>query len=165
MLQEMAYFAEFPVATQSYICLALAARSGCPQAAARQAATKEEACSFAARVQFYGNLEQIAAAIPTDDDVASATRLMRWLVPLTVFDIAHTALDSFEAYRFLYERLLGAAVRPWLLGAFCTAAALPQLHPDHRRRLMQSIDEDSGDPRSWSVREPLFFPQSVEAED
>ena len=165
MLQEMQYFAEFPAATQSYISCALAARSTGREAVARHACTEEEACTFEARREFYANLEQIAAAIPTDDDVASATGLMRWLVPLTAFDIAHTALDSFAAYRFLYERLLGAAVRPWLLGAFATAAALPQLHPSHRLRLYQSIDEFSGDPRGWSIREPLFFPQAVEPED
>ena len=164
ILRELQEFATFPAATQDYIRRALEVRSGCPAVRSPQAGG-EDAQSSAARIAFYDRLDEIAAAIPADDDLAAVTGLMRWLVPLTAFDIAHNALGSFAAYRFLYERLLGAAVRPWLLGAFCTAAALPQLHPAHRLQLLRSIDETSAGPRGWSIREPAFYPQAVEEID
>jgi hypothetical protein len=63
------------------------------------------------------------------------------LVRLTAFDLAQEKLTGFSSYRFLYERLLGADVRPWLPSAFCAAAALPQIRPERRKKLLQSISE------------------------
>ena len=40
------------------------------------------------------------------------------------FDLGQDRLPNFAAYRFLYERLIGASARPWLPAAFCAAAAL-----------------------------------------
>ena len=161
VLRELLEFASFPATTRDYIRRALAVRSGCPSALAPSGRSEEEMQSLAARVAFYDRLDDIVAAIPADD-LASVTGLMRWLVPLTAFDIAHTALGSFAAYRFLYERLLGAAVRPWLLGAFCTAAALPQLHPQHRLQLLRSLGKASSASQSRSIREPAFYPERLE---
>ena len=163
ILRELAEFAAFPAETQAYIRHALEIRDGCREAPPSDRGD-DDARSDLARIAFYGRLEQISAAIPVDDDFAAVATLMRWLVPLTAFELAHTALDSFAAYRFLYERLLGAAVRPWLLGAFCTAAAMPQLHPQHRQKLLQSIRETNCGAQSWSIREPLFFPEPIAAD-
>ena len=165
LLHELQEFASFPAATQAYIRGALEVRSAGRIGFSTDADGGEAGQSLAARIAFYDRLDEIAAAIPADDDLAAVTGLMRWLVPLTAFDIAHTALGSFAAYRFLYERLLGAAVRPWLLGAFCTAAALPQLHPQHRLQLLRSIDETCAGPRGRSIREPAFYPQAIEEQD
>ncbi|MBP8233494.1 MAG: hypothetical protein KAY22_14410, partial [Rhizorhabdus sp.] len=71
-------------------------------------------------------------------------------------------LATFGAYRFLYERLIGADVRPWLPAAFCSAAALPHLHPGKRRILLQSISEAAATAAGWSNREPVFYPEWVE---
>ena len=79
--------------------------------------------------------------------------------------LAEDRIDSFAAYRFLYERLLGAAVRPWLPSAFCAAASLPTLHPDRRRILLQSISESAATAAGWSTREPVFWPEWVEKVD
>ena len=73
-------------------------------------------------------------------------------------------LDSFSAYRFLYERLLGAQCRPWLPAAFCAAAALPQIRPERRKMLLQSLSEAAATAPGWSEREPAFFPEKIEAE-
>ena len=65
----------------------------------------------------------------------------------------------------VHERLIGAEVRPWLPGAFCAAAALPHLHPDLRRKLLQSISEAAATASGWSNRQPSFFPAWVEKVD
>ena len=70
-----------------------------------------------------------------------------------------------DAFRFLYERLLGAEVRPWLPGAFCGAAALPHIRPERRKELLQSISEAAATAPGWSMRAPRFFPEFVELED
>src|SRR3990170_4628047 len=74
-------------------------------------------------------------------------------------------LPSFASFRFLYERLMGASCRPWLPAAFCAAAALPHLHPDRRRTLLQSISESAATAPGWSSREPVFWPEWVEKVD
>ena len=87
------------------------------------------------------------------------------LVTLVAFDLGQDRLPSFAAYRFLYERLLGAGARPWLPAAFCAASALPHLHPDRRRLLLQSISESAATAPGWSNREPVFWPEWVEKVD
>jgi hypothetical protein len=91
--------------------------------------------------------------------------MMGPLVTMTAFDLGQDRLPDFASYRFLYERLIGAAVRPWLPGAFCAAAALPHLHPERRRALLQSISEAAATAPGWSNREPAFFPEWVEKVD
>jgi hypothetical protein len=45
------------------------------------------------------------------------------------------------------------------------AAALPHLHPDRRRLLLQSISESAATAPGWSNREPVFWPEWVEKVD
>lgn len=58
-----------------------------------------------------------------------------------------------------------AHARPWLPGAFCAAAALPHLHPDKRKALLQSIGESAATAPGWSAREPSFYPEWVDKID
>ena len=83
------------------------------------------------------------------------------LVRVTAQDLARGALASFAAYRFLYERLLGAGVRPYLPASFCAAAALPQIEPARRKLLLESISEAVVTTPGWSNREPVFIPCRV----
>ena len=83
------------------------------------------------------------------------------LVRVTAQDLARGALASFAAYRFLYERLLGAAVRPYLPASFCAAATLPQIEPARRKLLLASLPEIVVSTPGWSDREPVFVPRRV----
>ena len=49
-----------------------------------------------------------------------------------------------------------------LFRSFCAAAALPHLHPEKRRTLLQSISEAAATAAGWSNREPCFYPEWVE---
>src|SRR3546814_263093 len=48
---------------------------------------------------------------------------------ISIFDLSQRQIRSFAAYRFLYERLIGGAVRPWLASSLVAAAVLPLLSP------------------------------------
>ena len=87
---------------------------------------------------------------------------MGQLIVLTAFDLGQDRLPNFSAYRFLYERLLGAGSRPWLPGGFCAAASLPHLHPERRKTLLMTVGESVATAPGWSSREPAFFPSWVE---
>ena len=53
------------------------------------------------------------------------------------------------------------AVEPALEQA---AAALPQIKPERRKHLLQSISEAAATAPGWSSREPSFYPEWVEKE-
>jgi hypothetical protein len=83
-------------------------------------------------------IQAIRARIPDDNGYEAAAELIGKLIILSVVDLAEGKLKSFRAYRFLYEGLLGGAVRPWLPSAFAGASALPYVHPEHRKNLLRS---------------------------
>jgi len=110
-------------------------------------------------------LDVIRANVPDDSGLDAMEPMMAPLVTMTAFDLGQDRLPDFASYRFLYERLVGAGVRPWLPAAFCSASALPHLHPERRRLLLQSISEAAATAPGWSNREPAFFPEWVEKID
>jgi hypothetical protein len=99
-----------------------------------------------------------------DSSFDAIEEYMGKLLRIAAFDLAQDRLTCFSAFRFLYERLLGAEVRPFLPSAFCAAAALPQIRPERRKHLLQSISEAAATAPGWSAREPSFYPEWVAKE-
>ncbi|UYY76993.1 hypothetical protein [Sphingomonas sp. R1] len=164
-LAEMKEFAGFTAATQRYVRRSLDVGLERDDALSRWSRDVVEAASIRAQARVYERLGDIRAMLPNDSDLNAIEPFMAPLVTLSAFDLGQGRLTSFSAYRFLYERLLGAEVRPWLPAAFCSASALPHLHPDLRRKLLQSISEAAATASGWSNRQPSFFPQWVEKID
>ena len=164
-LAEMKEFASFPAATQRYIRRSLDVGLERQDALGRWSRDVVEAASIRAQTRIYSRLDSLRAIVPDDSGLDAIEPFMAPLVTISAFDLGQDRLCSFGAYRFLYERLLGASVRPWLPGAFCAAAALPHLHPDRRRSLLQSISEAAATAAGWSAREPSFYPEWVEKVD
>jgi hypothetical protein len=164
-LAEMKEFAGFSSATQRYIRRSLDIGLEREDAMSRWSRDVVEAASIRAQARMYDRLHEIRALIPDDSALDAVEPFMAPLVTVSAFDLGQGRLTNFSAYRFLYERLVGAEVRPWLPSAFCSAAALPTLHPDLRRKLLQSISEAAATASGWSNRQPAFFPQWVEKVD
>ena len=164
-LAEMKEFAGFAPATQRYIRRSLDVGLEREDAMARWSRDAVEAASIRAQARIYDRFEEIRALVPDDSGLDAVEMFMAPLVTVTAFDLGQGRLTSFSAYRFLYERLIGAEARPWLPGAFCAAAALPHLHPELRRKLLQSISEAAATASGWSNRQPSFFPAWVEKVD
>lgn len=164
-LAEMKEFAGFTAATQRYVRRSLDIAQERDDALARWSRDVGEAASMRAQARIYERLPELRALLPDDPDLNAIEPFMAPLMTVTAFDLGQGRLTTFSAYRFLYERLIGAEVRPWLPGAFCAAAALPHLHPDLRRKLLQSISEAAATASGWSNRQPAFFPQWVEKVD
>lgn len=164
-LAEMKEFAGFAAATQRYIRRSLDVGLDREDAMARWSRDVVEAASIRAQNRIYDRLPDIRAMIPDDSGLDAVESFMAPLVTITAFDLGQGRLTTFSAYRFLYERLVGAEIRPWLPAAFCAAAALPHLHPELRRKLLQSISEAAATASGWSNRQPSFFPAWVEKVD
>ncbi len=161
-LAEMKEFAGFSAATQRYIRRALDVGLDRDDAMDRWSRDVVEAASIRAQARMYDRLPELRALVPDDSGLDAVEPFMAPLVTVSAFDLGQGRLPTFSAYRFLYERLIGAEVRPWLPAAFCAAAALPTLHPDLRRKLLQSISEAAATASGWSNRKPAFFPYWVE---
>ena len=164
-LAEMKEFASFPAATQRYIRRSLDIGLDRDDAMARWSRDVVEAASIRAQARLYRGLPALRQMVPDDADLALVEPFLAPLVTLAGFDLGQGRLTSFSAFRFLYERLIGAEARPWLPSAFCAAAALPHLHPELRRKLLQSISEAAATAAGWSSRQPAFFPHWVEKVD
>ena len=164
-LAEMKEFAGFSAATQRYIRRSLDVGLERDDAMARWSRDVVEAASIRAQARIYDRLPEVRALIPDDSGLDAVEPFLAPLVTISAFDLGQGRLTGFSPYRFLYERLVGAEVRPWLPAAFCAAAALPHLHPDLRRKLLQSISEAAATASGWSNRQPSFFPHWVEKVD
>jgi hypothetical protein len=164
-LAEMREFASFAAATQRYVRRSLDVAFHRSDAIELWSRDVVEAASIRAQTRIYERLSELRTMVPDDSGLDQVEPFMAPLIGMSAFDLAQDRLTSFSAYRFLYERLLGAGARPWLPGAFCAAASLPNLHPDKRRNLLQSISEAAATAIGWSNREPSFYPEWVEKVD
>jgi hypothetical protein len=165
LLSEMKEFAGFPKSTQRYIRRSLDIAFGRRDALDCWARDEGEAASIRAQGRLYKQLDALRLQVPDDSGLDTIDPFMGVLITLTAFDLGQDRIPNFAAFRFLYERLLGAGARPWLPAAFCAASALPHLHPDRRRLLLQSISESAATAPGWSNREPVFWPEWVEKVD
>lgn len=164
-LAEMKEFASFSSATQRYIRRSLDV--GLERADAVETWSRDavEEAGIKVQIKLYKRINEIRKQVPQDCALDSIEAFMPALISLAAYDLGQGRINNFPSFRFLYERLLGADVRPWLPGAFCAAAALPHLHPKTRKQLLQSISEAAATAPGWSTRAPSFFPEWVEKVD
>ena len=161
-LAEMREFASFPAATQRYIRRSLDVAFHRADAMDLWCRDVVEAASIRAQSRVYERIQELRTMVPDDSGLDQVEPFMAPLISISAFDLGQERLSSFSAYRFLYERLLGAGARPWLPGAFCAAASLPNLHPDRRRALLQSISEAAATAigtRKRKSRNPMRTPK------
>ena len=167
-IAEWREFAGFSACEQRYIKRSLDVGLGRRDAFV-WARNHQETASIQSQYVVYQDLGSLRKQVMGDiaPDAANMDALapfMGRLVRVSGFDLAQERLEGFSAYRFLYERLLGAEVRPWLPSAFCATAALPQIRPERRKALLRSISEAAAAAPGWSAQQPCFYPEWVEQE-
>lgn len=163
-IAELREFASFSPCEQRYIKRSLDVGLGRQDAFKLWARDAAESASIRSQYVIYQELKTLRGEKPSESSLDAVENFLGKLARLTAFDLAQEKLTGFTAYRFLYERLLGADVRPWLPSAFCAAAALPQIRPERRKKLLQSISEAAATAPGWSMREPAFYPEWVDKE-
>ena len=163
-IAELREFAGFTACEQRYIKRSLDVGLGRQDAFKLWARDAAETASIRSQYVVYQDLKGLRGTIPAETGFEALDGFIGKLVRIAAFDLAQERLTCFSAFRFLYERLLGPDVRPFLPSAFCAAAALPQIRPDRRKQLLQSISEAAATAPGWSARAPSFFPEWVEKE-
>jgi hypothetical protein len=162
-INEMREFASFSAGEQRYIKRSLDIGLGRQDAFKLWARNEGENAAIRSQYVAYQELKALRDSIPHDATIADIETFMGKLVRVAAFDLSQERIASFSAFRFLYERLLGAEARPWLPSAFCAASALPQIRPECRKELLQSLSEAAATAPGWCDREPAFYPEYVEA--
>ena len=163
-IAELREFAGFTEDEQLFIEQGLDIGLGRADAFKRWGSGKKSDVKIRGQYLAYRELRALRGGVPCETTLAGLEAFMGPLMRISAQDLALEQLTSFSAYRFLYERLLGAKARPWLPAAFCGAAALPQIRPHRRKQLLQSLSEAAATAPGWSDREPCFYPEKVEAE-
>lgn len=161
-IAEMREFAGFAPCEQRYIKRSLDIGLARTDAFRRWGRNKAENTAIRRQYVAYQDLKALRALIPAEGSPNEVEHFLGKLVRCAAFDLEQERLASFSAFRFLYERLLGAKVRPWLPAAFCAASALPSIRPERRKLLLQSLSEAAATAPGWSAREPGFFPEYVD---
>ena len=161
-LSEMLEFASFSACEQRYICRSLDIAFGRPRALRSWARSLGEARSIRDQARLYRRIALLKSLAPHHFDSEAAEPVLAPLITMTAFDLAQGGLVTYPAYRFLYERMLGADLRPWLVPAFCAAASLPNRPTEQRIRLLRTVCEDAMTAISWPGSPPAFMPQWIE---
>jgi len=163
-INELREFAAFRPAEQRYIKRSLDIGLGRQDAFKLWARDATELASIRTQYVTYQELKALRSMLPDEHGLEGLEGFMGKLLRMTAFDLTQDRLSCFSAYRFLYERLIGAKVRPWLPSSFCAAAALPQIQPQRRKMLLHLISEAAATAPGWSGNEPRFFPEWVAKE-
>ncbi len=161
-IAEMREFASFTAAEQRYIRRSLDIGLGRCDAFRIWGRTQGETAAIRSQYVAYQELKALRGAIPEESGFDAIESFIGKITRLAAFDLAQERIECFSAFRFLYERLLGADARPWLPSAFCAAAALPQIRPERRKMLLQSLSEAAATAPGWSDRAPSFYPEFIE---
>ena len=138
-IAELREFASFTSCEQRYIKRSLDVGLGRQDAFKLWARDAAEMAAIRSQYVTYQDLKSLRGTVPSETALEGVEEFLGKLIRLAAFDLAQEKIDCFSAFRFLYERLLGAEVRPFLPSAFCAAAALPQIRPQRRKHLLQSI--------------------------
>ena len=163
-ISEMREFASFSAAEQRYIRRSLDIGLGRQDAFKLWARTADENAAIRSQYVAYQDLKLLRAATPAETSFECVEHFIGKLTRVAAFDLAQDRIESFSAFRFLYERLIGPDARPWLPSAFCAASALPQIKPSRRKLLLQSLSEAAATAPGWSDRAPSFYPEYIERE-
>lgn len=162
LIGELMEFAGFAAAEQRFIRRSLDVGLNRSDAKECWARNSVESAEIDAQDRRYRMLDLLRACVPDDIEPEDFEPFMAPLITLSAGDLRDGKLASFEAYRFLYERLIGPEIRPWLVSAFCAAASLPGVHPQLRKQLLQSIPVQDVIAAGWSIQSPQFYPEWVE---
>jgi hypothetical protein len=112
LLNELREFAAFPAATQRYIRRSLDIGLGRRDACSIWARNPAEAAAIRTQYEVYQAIAPLRAMLPEGPAADGTESFMGALIKMSAFDLGQERLEGFSAYRFLYERLLGATVRP-----------------------------------------------------
>ena len=111
-IAEMREFAGLTAAEQRYIRRSLDIGLGRCDAFRIWGRNASENAAIRSQYVAYQELKALRQSIPEQSGLDSVEGFVGKLTRVAAFDLAQERIDSFSAFRFLYERLISADVRP-----------------------------------------------------
>lgn len=165
-IAEMKEFGAFPKKTQRYIRQSLDVALGRGDPVAKWARNDRERYNITTQQHNYRLVyDRITVRLQRAGKGVKMEHIEHMVGPLIAiasFDLQGGAIGGFGPFRFLYERLFGADIRPWLPSIYVAASAMPVISPDNRKVLLQSISEAACCAIEWNDSDPEFYPEWVE---
>lgn len=104
---------------------------------------------------YVASLPAIKKAIPCNGEATANATFLKDLIWLTLRELEQGLIERYPPYRFLYLRLFGREILPFLPSAFLAATALPRWDRDWARYAIASVELE--DPDNFGPP-PVFFP-------
>lgn len=105
-------------------------------------------------------LGTIKRGIPRDGEATANATFLRDLIWLTLRELEQGLIERYPPYRFLYERLVGREILPFLPPAFLASVSLPRWDRDWSQGAIASVEpqdpDDFGPPPQFFPVEPAF---------
>lgn len=155
--EEQEEFSQFDLDTQQFItCSLLLATS--PEEGLPLAARNLGGPVALAQADIYRMLEGARSKLPKSFAQWEMVEFFGYALAPSAFDLSLGKLTAFDAYRFLYERILGGGARPWLPSLYIAAATAPSVPRDISRRAVEQFPWEAEIDRDWHTLDPLFMP-------
>jgi hypothetical protein len=140
-IAELREFAGFTACEQRYIKRSLDVGLGRQDAFKLWARDAGENASIRSQYVAYQELKALRAALPGEEGFDALDSYMGKLIRLAAFDLAQERLSGFSAFRFLYERLLGARASLAARRLLCRCGPAPD--PARTAQASASVDQRS----------------------
>jgi len=140
VIDEMALFSTFPTPTRRYIVRAL--DFGLPRGKPleRWVGSFFDIATQAARADLYHSIPIVRRRLEAiNGPLENWMDEYRSIQRCADFDLRFPEIASMVPFGFLYERLYGPKVRPWLPAIFMAAAASPAMTEEGRLAALQSV--------------------------
>ena len=102
-----------------------------------------------------GMLDEIRSRIPRDGEASANTRLIELLMPALIWELNLDLAVRFSPLRFLFERLIGPEIRPFMAAGYAAATLLPRFVREFQDEALHSIDLDETESHYGRLR---YFP-------
>lgn len=100
-------------------------------------------------------LISLKKSIRRDGEATRNASFLKDLIWLTIRELEQDLIERYPPYRYLYQRLVGREIVPFLPSAFLAAVSLPRWDREWSRGAIASVEfEESGD----FGTPPQFFP-------
>lgn len=153
----MEQYARLPLASRRYIVRALDFGLKRGDYMARWAGSFFDMPTNLARADVYSGISIVRPTISVGAGLPESVDVL--LRRCTGFDLQFEEMSDFTAYNFLYERLFGAGIRPYLAAAYSAAASSPTLTADARRKALSGITMFEQTEENFGGDEPQFYPE------
>lgn len=159
IIDEMRLFAAFSTDTRRYIVRALDFGLPRGEPMKRWAGSFFDIGPLLARADLYAAIPDVRRLLTGGLALERSAPAFIVIQRCADFDLSWNEMADFASFGFLYERLFGPGVRPWLTSVFTAAATSPNIVQEAGSAMLRTVTMFDGP--EWNSGEPAprFMPE------